>query len=212
MVSERSQPRRRADQAAHEMEPALPGCHLSMREKNRGVVLWAPSFLPPFNDASFTIMSHSPYSRLIAQFCGLTLFEQPETLLKGQAFQVEGIDFSLIHSEQINPARMTICCDLGELGQTQAPDLCQKLLKMNLSLHTTEKPIFALSPDTGHLVRLQAETVAELTPGSLLQKLKVLAHEARQWRIDPLLLSQERRAPPPSKGASSFASLMVRNR
>jgi hypothetical protein len=151
------------------------------------------------------------YCRLIEQFCSLTLFEQPESLLKGQPFQVEGIDFSLVHSEKLNPARMSICCDFGALPAGNAGDLCQKLMKKNLALYTDEKSIFAISPDTGRLLRLQAEIVAELTPGSLLQKLKALAHQALQWRTDPLLLNQERRAPPPSRGTSSYASLLVRN-
>lgn len=120
---------------------------------------------------------------LIEGFCRLCGLDNPGRILDGGSVVVDGVVFSLVYGEQINPETAFIYCDYGEVPHGREEDVYRTLLAANLSLHTGSGPAFTVSRETGRVVfadqyRLDGQSSAE----GLKETLVRMAARAVEWR------------------------------
>ncbi|MGZ5799833.1 MAG: CesT family type III secretion system chaperone [Burkholderiaceae bacterium] len=133
-------------------------------------------------------MSRHCYVNLIDEFCKLSGLGNSAQILQGGGIELDGVNFSVIYSEKINPDWMFIYCDFGDPPKGREIEAYQTLLKQNLFFYKDRGPVFTISPDTGRILLAQAERPDETTPHALLYKLDVLSARAQSWRKNPLVL------------------------
>lgn len=135
-------------------------------------------------------MSRHRYVNLIEKFCKLSRLSNPAAIMQGGPIEVDGIKFSLIYSEKIDPDLMFIYCDFGDPPVGRASDVYRALLKQNLFLYKGSGPVFAMAPDTGRVLLAKYERMDEITPDALLYRLSQLSTQAQSWRKDPFILEE----------------------
>lgn len=135
-------------------------------------------------------MSRHRYTNLIEEFCKLSRLAGPAAIMQGGPVEVNGINFSLIHSDKINPDLMFIYCDFGDPPAGRDSEVYRLLLKQNLLFYKGKGPVFTISPDTERILLAQHESLNDITPDALLHRLTQLSRQAQSWRKDPFRLEE----------------------
>lgn len=143
------------------------------------------------------------YRYLLEDFCNLCGIKGAGRIMEGGSIEFNGIAFSLIYSETVNPDIMFIYCDFGDVPLGRQADAYKALLEMNLFFCTGTGPTFSVSDETGRVLLVdQYPLVQKSAPEELRNVLVDLASLAKDWRIDHFL----------EKPASSLKSLSDRNK
>lgn len=129
-------------------------------------------------------MKQHLYVTLIEDFCRLTGLPSADSLLRGGTVETEGIRFSLTYLSRVDPDLLFIYCDFMTPPPGYELDGYRALLTKNLFLYTRDAPVFALSPDTGHVVLAQYMVLDGLRATALADKLIQLAITVRELRKD----------------------------
>ena len=156
-------------------------------------------------------MNRHRYANLIEEFCKLSRLSDPATIMQGGPIEVNGIKFSMIYSEKINPDLMFIYCDFGDPPMGRDSDVYRVLLKQNLFFYKGSGPVFAISPDTGRILLAQYERLDEMTSNALLHRLSQLSIQAQSWRKDPFLLDDAVHQTTTQKRSSTHPLSLFRN-
>lgn len=137
-------------------------------------------------------MTTHHFAALIEEFCKLTGFKDPLSIVHGAPIEVDGIVFSLTYSEKINPDLLFIYCDFGDPPAGRDSETYKAVLAKNLFLYTGNGPVYTISPDTGRIVLAQHQRLDSITPGELAEKLTMLAAQSQAWRKDPCFSEEAR--------------------
>lgn len=136
------------------------------------------------------------YRHLIEGFCKLCNVDDPGRIMDGGSVVVNEVVFSLIHSENVNPAVVFIYCDFGDVPAGRAPGAYRMLLESNLYLYTGSGPAFTVSRETGRVVLAdQYPLNGKCAPEDLREILVRLAAKAVEWRKTHYLQDAPRGGP-----------------
>jgi hypothetical protein len=149
----------------------------------------SPAFLP--NNQENPKLDRNRFASLIVGYCKLCGIDSPMDIVHGAPVETDGVLFSLIHSDRVNPRMLLIFSDVGDPPQDGDADAYYAILSKNFVFGARRGPVFAISPESGRLLLIQAEDLAELTPTLLADRLEELAKHARQWRENPFGAEQE---------------------
>jgi hypothetical protein len=129
--------------------------------------------------------THQDFVRVIERFCEHCGLGDPTRILQGGAVAVDGIAFSLIYSEQVDPDLLFLYADYGEVPPGREAEVYRALLEMNLHVYTGRGPVLTLSADSGHVVRAEHCPLVDLKPQALYTAMVKIAGDAKAWRDDP---------------------------
>jgi len=132
-------------------------------------------------------MSRKKYVELLEEFCALTGADDPARIIRDAALTVNGVAFSFIHEEEIDPALLTVYADFGKLPSKRELEVCMGLMEANLSLAAQRFPIFGISPNTRNVTLAAQCQLADLDPENLRSMLVELAAKAQEWQEKNLL-------------------------
>jgi ABC-type phosphate/phosphonate transport system substrate-binding protein len=148
-------------------------------------------------------MSREKSIELIEGFCALTGIKDPESIVRDGSVTVNGVTFSLIHNEEIDPKSLAVYADFGQLPSKRELEVCMGLMEANLFLSARKLPVFGISPATRNVTLVARCELDELTPEKLRDALSELAAKAREWRKDHFLDLKPK--PPAKRGNFEWA-------
>jgi hypothetical protein len=136
----------------------------------------------------WTWKMNTNYRYLIEDFCKLHGLEDPGKVMRGSAIAFDGVAFSLIHSETVNPDIMFIYCDFGDVLAGRQADAYKALLEANFFLYNGTGPAFTISNETGRVLLVDQYPLRDKSaPQKLRNVLSKLAALATEWRSDHFL-------------------------
>jgi hypothetical protein len=139
------------------------------------------------------------FIQLINDFCSLCGMSEPTHILNGGSVSINGVLVLLRQVEKLDPARLYIRCDFGEIPLHREKDACKTLLEANLDLYDGSGPAFSISPKSGHVLFSHSYLLEELSPVQLRDALSALVESALEWRKTHFLVAprshQGRRLP-----------------
>ena len=142
-------------------------------------------------------MNKDRFVALIRDFCRHNGIDDAMAVVHGRPVEIDGVAFSLVHSETIDPRLLLVYCDIAPAPVGTEIETYSGLLRKNLYLGTSRGPVFGIAPDTGRILMSHTEELAELTPQRLLERLLALVTQARAWREAPP--GDTRADPPPAQ-------------
>jgi hypothetical protein len=133
------------------------------------------------------------FEGLVSEFCALCAIADPSHVINGGAVSINGVLILLRHKEQVDPTRLFVHCDFGEIPVTRQTDIYQALLEANLDLYDGGGPLFSVSPRSGRALFSHSYLMDELTAAQLHGALIALAESGRDWRATHFLASPRAR-------------------
>ncbi|RZI42202.1 molecular chaperone Tir [Herbaspirillum sp. HC18] len=127
-------------------------------------------------------MSKASAIELASRFCELSGLSEPEQLLQGKAIEIDGVAFSLGHSDGTDGDLLFIYADFGAPPAGKEARVFQALLEANTFLHTGPRAAFAISPETNRVMFIHNMPLATATPEALSDVLADVAVKANEWR------------------------------
>lgn len=149
-------------------------------------------------------MNHD-FRYLIEDFCKRCGLDNPGRILGGGALVVNEVSFSLVHSDELNPAAVLIYCDLGEIPPGAGARFYLDLLEANAV--RDDGSAFTLADDTGRVVLTDHHPLnQERSPDQLRETLVRLAAKAAAWRASRTPTRAVLAATPRRRGLNGTAS------
>ncbi len=104
-----------------------------------------------------------------------------DSLPLAMELEVDQTAFELLHSPNAMASRVLIACRLGEVQSEMGVKGLQAMLKANLTLARTHEAAFGITPDGNEVRCLYYEDLEQARPQSLLEKMRRVAPDARNW-------------------------------
>ncbi len=104
-----------------------------------------------------------------------------DSLPLAMELEVDQTAFELLHSPNALASRVLIACRLGEVQSGMSISGLQAMLKANLSLARAHEAAFGITPDGNEVRCLYYEDLEQARPPSLLEKMRRVAPDARNW-------------------------------
>jgi hypothetical protein len=122
------------------------------------------------------------FIELVKKFSAYVGLEN-EWLLKGNAIDVDGIAFNVLHKSGLGKMYY-VFADFGPVPLGEEETIYQNLLEANLGLYAGNGPAFSLSPKTSHVLYGESHSLDDATPEKLAECLAQLATRIKKWRVD----------------------------
>lgn len=104
-----------------------------------------------------------------------------DSLPLAMELEVDQTAFELLHSPNAMASRVLIACRLGEVQPEMGTKGLQVMLKANLTLARAHEAAFGITPDGNEVRCLYYEDLEQARPQSLLEKMRRVAPDARNW-------------------------------
>lgn len=127
-------------------------------------------------------MSTPKYITLISELCALAKISAAQAHTPTADFVVDEIGFTLIEAGHNNEEAATLFCDFGLLPPKQREQTLAQLLHMNLAMQGINTPVFAMNPDTGHVLLTRRIVIDDLSADDMLKVMAEHAAHAVVWR------------------------------
>ena len=105
-----------------------------------------------------------------------------DSLPLAMELEVGQAQFELLHSPTAMGSRILVTCRLGEASAEMGLKGMQAMLRANLTLTRSHEAAFGISPDSNEIRCMYYEALDEARPGAMLERMKQLAPDARNWR------------------------------
>ena len=127
-------------------------------------------------------MSFEQFGQVMEELSAMCGFPNP--LLEDALcdIQVDGINFTLLHSES-DDDNLTSACDFGEVPQALSAEILRRVLETNMIFFRGDLPRFAINPQTGRVILMASIPLENLTAETLVDILKQHASFAQEWRL-----------------------------
>lgn len=122
------------------------------------------------------------YFELLTDYCLLTGISDPDPIMAGGEFNVEGTDFRMPYIPQSQSGMLCVWCDFGAIPEGTEAKCYMELLHANTANHDGSAPMMALCPDSALVVCSARLPLARLTAQTLHKILRALAANASAWR------------------------------
>jgi hypothetical protein len=127
------------------------------------------------------------FMKLVEDFCSLCGVDHSMHILSGRPIAINSIHFLLRHREELDPARIYVRCDFGEITSNLKTNVYKALLEANLDLYEGSGPFFSVSPRTGHVLFTHSYRLDELNAAELRDVLIALVDSVLEWRSNHFL-------------------------
>ena len=104
-----------------------------------------------------------------------------DSLPLAMELEVSQTTFELLHSPNAMASRVLIACQLGGVPPEMGAKGMQAMLKANLTLARTHEAAFGIAPDGNEVRCLYYEDLDNARPQALLDKMRRVAPDARNW-------------------------------
>ncbi len=104
-----------------------------------------------------------------------------DSLPLAMELEVDQSAFELLHSPNAMASRILIACRLGEVQPDMSTKGLLAMLKANLTLARAHEAAFGITPDGNEVRCLYYEDLEQARPQSLLEKMRRVAPDARNW-------------------------------
>ncbi len=132
-------------------------------------------------------MSIQLYERVIRDLCKLSNIQDSKSIINGGPVAVSGVVFSLHPGTGPNEGDLLLYCDFGEMSKGHEAEVSRSLLETNLLMYAANGPMYAVSPQSGRVIRQQRYALANMKVEALRDTLALLAATANEWRKTQLL-------------------------
>ncbi len=105
-----------------------------------------------------------------------------DSLPLAMELEVDQTAFELLHSPNGMASRVLIACRLGQVPPDMGAQGMQAMLKANLTLSRTHEAAFGIAPDGNEIQCMYYEDLDQARPPALLDKMRRVAPDARNWR------------------------------
>jgi hypothetical protein len=136
-------------------------------------------------------MHKDHFVALVKGFCELCEIADPISIAQGSPVETQGVHFSLVHSETINPRLLLIYSEVESVPIAAQLSAYETALKKNFFSSAEQGPVLCVEPDTSRILMAYAADLSSLTPQLLVDRLKLLSQSNLGWRADLLLARQE---------------------
>lgn len=157
-------------------------------------------------------MNKDRFVAVIRDFCSRCGIADAMGIVHGQAVDVDGVSFSLVYSEQLDPRLLLICCDIAAVPPTGQKKVLTDLLVKNFYESASRGPVLGISPDTGRIVMNHTETLDGLTADGLVASLQNLSQYALTWREVPLFKGKPAGVSPQARAPRAVSASRFLNR
>lgn len=145
------------------------------------------------NEKNHDIRQHahaarSAFAELVKGYCNLHKLDDAGGILAGKPIEIDGVSFSLVHDEDVQPGTLFLYTGYGSVPGERAAAVHASLLEINLFLHRIGgAATFALAPDRNEVVLAEYFPLAGLTPELLDALLADAVRNALSWRATHFL-------------------------
>lgn len=136
----------------------------------------------PIAGAPGLTVEEKRYVELLADYCLLAQLRDPESILEGAEFTVDGIDFRLSYAPQRWPGILCVWCDVGEVEEGEEERVYLALLQANLLRHDGSSSMMALCPETDQVISSTRLPLKQLTAEKLDSVIRIMGREAVAWQ------------------------------
>ncbi len=105
-----------------------------------------------------------------------------DSLPLAMELEVEQTAFELLHSPNAMASRVLVACRLGQVPDEMGATGMQAMLKANLTLARAHEAAFGITPDGNEVRCMYYEDLDQARPSALLDKMRRVAPDARNWR------------------------------
>lgn len=135
-------------------------------------------------------MSNLQYTKLIEDFCANCGMDQA-LLMDGDPFEIDGVNFSLVFDESVDPDLLFIYCACGEIEAGKELEAYRDLLEANMHLYDGAGPIYALCPATGRVLLVRHYRLDQLGVEELNALLFTAVVQAKTWQEENLTFAAQ---------------------
>ncbi|WP_136417434.1 CesT family type III secretion system chaperone [Herbaspirillum sp. ST 5-3] len=132
-------------------------------------------------------MSNLQYTKLIEDFCADCGMD-PALLMDGGPIGIDGVNFSLVFNESVDPDLLFIYCVFGEIEAGKGLEVYRNLLKTNMYLYDGAGPVFTLCSLTGRVILARHCRLDQLGVKELSEILTTDTTQAKTWQAEYLTL------------------------
>lgn len=122
------------------------------------------------------------YVRLLAEYCLMAKISDPESVLAGEGFTIDNVDFRLIRDWKKYPKLLCVWCDFGPVREEHELTCYRSLLEKNIRYDGPFSSAMALCPETGWVMCSVRARVENLNGAVLGEQICSLAKEALAWQ------------------------------
>lgn len=135
-------------------------------------------------------MSNLQYTNLIEDFCADCGMD-PALLMHGDPIEIDGVNFSLVFSESVDPNLLFIYCVCGEIEAGKELEIYRGLLEANMHLYNGAGPIYTLCPLTGRVILVGHCRLDQLGVEELKGILMTAITQAKAWQAECLTFATQ---------------------
>jgi hypothetical protein len=142
------------------------------------------------------------YEQLIIALCATVQCDAATGIMNSAPFEIDDVAFSLRYDEEA-PETMLVYADFGPMPSKRKMPIYMTLLKENFITAIGSTGTFSMSPATKHIVYITQVPLAGMTVEGLVDKLGLLADQAKRWS-STYYLDDEPAARPHQREAGSL--------
>lgn len=124
------------------------------------------------------------FQQLVTGFCESTGLGNPDRLMKGDGFELNGITFSIASKAHANPDALLVYADFGAVAPEMEAYAYYQLLRENHLSFPAKGASFTVSSSTGNVVYAEAFDLAATSADKLCDALLDIAVQAKRWRAE----------------------------
>lgn len=132
--------------------------------------------------------SQKKFHMLIDAICRTAGVAIPESFYGNIVFQIDGVIFSLLHMDALDPDHLVILADFGAPPPEERNLILERLLEINFyAYHGKEGPSFCISPANGHVILMNRLPLTDTTAQGALLYMTSLVELAKLWQTHHFL-------------------------
>jgi hypothetical protein len=127
-------------------------------------------------------MATEKYKKLIDEICAIAKIPHSQAFYTTADFTVDEVNFTLVDASSEPEDALALYCDFGAPPAKNRVGVLERLLQINLVLHGLNTPLFALNPETGHILLGRRIPIGQISALELMTLLTEYSAHAKEWR------------------------------
>ena len=121
------------------------------------------------------------FEQFVTDVCALAGCSEPQCHRSSNAISYEGVNFALAEDPASSPDALLIYADFGCLDLENKAKLYPLMLKENFMMLGSRNGTFAVSEIHDRVVLIEQLSLRQITPQSLLAKMRAIAYKANYF-------------------------------
>lgn len=127
-------------------------------------------------------MATEKYKKLIDEICAIAKIPHSPAFYTTADLTVDGVNFTLIDASTALEDALALYCDFGAPPAKNRVSVLERLLQVNLVMHSVNTPFFAMNSETGHILLGHRIPIEQISALELMTLLTEYAAHAKEWR------------------------------